>query len=138
MVPIAAGDRARSGGAKLGAQSRSSRPRSAAPRAADGNRSAADFQLAGGPSVLFDAVYVAVSSDGAALLSKEAAAVAWVHDSFSHLKVLGATKAAQPLLSAAGVIADAGVLTDPKPKTYLDKVALGRIYDREPSVRTQF
>ena len=113
-------------------------PKVGGAKGSDGTLIRADFQLAGGPSVLFDAVYVALSADGAAMLSKEAAAVGWVHDSFAHLKVLGSTAAAQPLLTAAGVVADAGVLTDPKPKTYLDKVAHGRIYDREPSVRTQF
>ena len=113
-------------------------PKVGGAHGADGTLIRADFQLAGGPSVLFDAVYVALSSDGAAMLSKEAAAVAWVHDSFAHLKVLGATSDAQTLLTAAGVVVDAGVLTDAKPKTYLDKVAHGRIYDREPTLRTQF
>ncbi len=113
-------------------------PKVGGAKGADGTLIRADFQLAGGPSVLFDAVYVALSSAGATLLSTEAAAVTWVHDAFSHLKVLGTTAASQPLLTAAGVVEDAGVLTDAKPKTYLDKVAHGRIYDREPSVRTQF
>ncbi len=35
----------------------------------------ADFQLAGGPSVLFDAVVLALAADAAAMLAKEAAAV---------------------------------------------------------------
>ena len=106
--------------------------------ASDGSTLEADFQLAGGSSVLFDAVYVSLSSDGAALLSTEAAAVAWIHDAFSHLKVIGSTTEAQPLLDAGGVVSDEGVLLGPDPDTYLDKVAGGRIYDREPSVRTVF
>ncbi len=131
-------DALKAAAAKGGAEVKVVAPKVGGAHGADGTLIRADFQLAGGPSVLFDAVYVALSSDGAAMLSKEAAAVAWVHDSFAHLKVLGATSDAQPLLTAAGIVVDAGVLTDAKPKTYLDKVATGRIYDREPSVRTQF
>ena len=111
-------------------------PKIGGATAADGSVLEADFQLAGGSSVLFDAVYVALSEAGATLLSTEAAAVAWVHDAFAHLKVIGATTASQPLLTAAGVVADAGVLLDPAPDTYLTSVANGRIYDREPNVKT--
>jgi catalase len=96
----------------------------------------ADFQLAGGPSVLFDTVYVSLSKAGATLLSTEAAAVAWVHDAFAHLKVIGATASSAPLLDAAGVVADAGVVVSNKVDAYLSKAAQGRIWDREPSVRT--
>ena len=106
--------------------------------ASDGSILEADFQLAGGSSVLFDAVYVALSADGAALLSTEAAAVTWVHDAYSHLKVIGSTTDAQPLLDAGGVVSDGGVLLGIDPETYLNKVAAGRIYDRESSVRTLF
>ena len=55
----------------------------------DGSFAEADYQLAGGPSVLFDSVAVLVSAQGAAMLSDEAPAVAWVQDAFSHLKVIG-------------------------------------------------
>ncbi len=72
------------------------------------------------------------------MLSTEAAAVGWVHDAFAHLKVIGATAGSQALLDAAGVVADEGVLVDPKPAAYLDGVANGRIYEREPNVRTIF
>jgi catalase len=105
---------------------------------ADGSMLEADFQLAGGPSVLFDAVYVALSADGANLLSTEAAAVAWVHDAFAHLKVIGATSDAQALLDAAGVVPDAGVVVDGDAAGYISVASAGRIYDREPSVRTVF
>jgi catalase len=98
----------------------------------------ADFQLAGGPSVLFDAVYVAVSAEGAQMLSTEAAAVAWVHDAFAHLKVIGASAAAQVLLKAGGVVPDKGVLAGGETKAFLTAVAKGRIWDREPNVRTVY
>ncbi len=105
---------------------------------ADGQTLEADFQLAGGPSVLFDAVFVALSEDAGKLLSTEAAAVAWVHDAFAHLKVIGATAGAQMLLDAAGVVPDEGVLVGGDANAYLTAAAAGRIWDREPSVRTVF
>ncbi len=107
----------------------------------DGSKLAADHQLAGGPSVLFDTVVLAVSDAGVTALLGEAAAVAWVHDAFAHLKVIGHTAAAQPLLDAAGVEDDAGVIALAKAtdaSTYVDAAAAGRIWDREPKVRTVF
>jgi catalase len=97
-----------------------------------------DFQLAGGSSVLFDAVYVALSEEGAAALQKEAAAVAWVHDAFAHCKIIGATKAAQPLLHAAGVVPDDGVLIGTETEAFLTAAAKGRVWDREPKVKTTY
>ena len=105
---------------------------------AEGQTLEADFQLAGGPSVLFDAVFVALSAEGASLLSTEGAAVAWVHDAFQHLKVIGATGEAKALLDAAGVVPDAGVLVGGDAETFLTAAAAGRIWDREPNVRTVF
>ena len=98
----------------------------------------ADMQLAGGPSVLFDAVYIALSKAGAATLSKEAAAVGWVQNAFAHLKVIGASAGSEALLDKAGVIADAGVLVGAKSSAFLDTAAKGRIFDREPFVRAVY
>ena len=123
---------------KLGAHVKIVAPKIGGATAADGTTIEADFQLAGGPSVLFDSVYVALSAAGAQLLSTEAAAVAWVHDAYAHLKVIGASSAAQPLLTAAGVVADAGVLIGGDTTRYLTTAANGRIYDREPNVRTTY
>ena len=111
-------------------------PKIAGAKGADGKLIEADFQLAGGPSVLFDTVYVAVSEDGADLLANEAAAVSWVHDAFAHLKVIGATETAEALLEAAGVKPDAGVILGGKAAEYFKVAAQGRVFDREPSVRT--
>jgi catalase len=113
-------------------------PKVGGAEAAGGETIKADLQLAGGSSVLFDAVFVALSADGCYALMKEAAAIAWVHDAFAHCKVIGATSGAQPLLNKAGVIADAGVLVGAKPKVFLDTAASGRIWDREPKVRSIF
>jgi catalase len=103
---------------------------------ADGQLIEADFQLAGGSSVLFDAVFVALSKDGAGTLSHEAAAVAWIHDAFAHCKVIGATEAARPLLEAAGVTADEGVVIGADAEKFLTAAANGRTWSREPKVRT--
>ena len=121
---------------KAGGQVKIIAPKVGGAVGADGKLLEADFQLAGGPSVLFDAVYVALSESGAQLLSTEAAAVAWVHDAFAHLKVIGATAGAQALLNAAGVVADKGVLIGGASEAYITAASGGRIYDREPSVRT--
>jgi catalase len=98
----------------------------------------ADFQLAGGSSVLFDAVFVALSTDGSAQLSAEAAAVAWVHDAFAHCKVIGATNEAQALLDAAGVVSDIGVVVGSNANAFVAVAAKGRIWEREPKVRTVY
>jgi catalase len=108
--------------------------------AKDGSVIEADFQLAGGPSVLFDCVFLALSADGASTLSTQASAVAFVHDTFAHLKVIGATVESQPLLDKAGVVADGGVITNKKGAStdlFLNRAAMG-IWEREPSVRTVY
>ena len=103
---------------------------------ADGQLLPADLQLVGGSSVLFDTVFVALSAEGSEQLSTEAAAIGWVHDAFSHCKVIGATKEAQPLLDAAGVASDEGVIVGTNSNTFLTAAAKGRIWEREPKVRT--
>eukprot|EP01035_Chromulina_nebulosa_P037704 gene37704-50902_t len=99
----------------------------------DGSVQKADGQLAGTPSQLFDAVAVVLSDDGCAALLKEAAAVEWVMNAFGHLKAIGASDAARPLLDKAGVTSDEGV-------TGLDDgfvtAAAKRFYAREPALRT--
>jgi catalase len=110
-------------------------PKVGGAMAADGTMIEADFQLAGGSSVLFDAVFVAVSEDGTEMLLKESAAVAWLHDAYSHCKVIGATDGAQLLLDAAGVTADAGILVGAGADEFFETAAKGRIWDREPKVR---
>ena len=105
----------------------------------DGSRLKADRQLAGGPSVLFDAVAIVTSEDGAAALLGESAAVAWVHDAFAHLKVIGASDAATRLLDAAGVEPDEGiVMLDTDAGAFVETAAGGRIWSREPKVRTVY
>lgn len=113
-------------------------PKRGGAAGADGKVIEADFQLAGGSSVLFDAVFLALDRKGAQTLLKEAAAVAWVHDAFAHCKVIGATQGAQPLLDAAGVAADAGILVGTEVQTFLTTAAQGRVWEREPKVRAVY
>lgn len=107
-------------------------PKVGGAKLSDGTQQKADGQLAGMPSQLFDAVAVLLSKDGVAMLVKEAAAVEWVMNAFGHLKAIGASDAAQPLLDKAGVEPDDGV-------TGLDDgfiaAAKRRFYDREPALR---
>jgi len=131
----------RKAAAKQGCNVKVIAPKIGGAKAKDGTVIPADFQLAGGPSVLFDCIFLALSGEGAETLSNEAAAVAFVHDGFAHLKVIGATTEAQPLLDKADVVADEGVLMVNRGGTtssFLERAALGRIWKREPSVRTVF
>ena len=91
----------------------------------------ADGQLAGSPSVLFDAVALILTADAASALAKDAAAVAFVMDAFGHLKAIGHDGGAKPLLDRAGITPEDGVcsLDD------LPKAGTKRYWDREPSVR---
>jgi catalase len=102
----------------------------------DGKIIEADMQLAGGPSVLFDAVFMALSAEGAGMLKQEAAAVAWVHDAYAHCKVIGATQDAQALLEMAGVKPDEGVLVGASDEIFIEAASKGRTWSREPKVRT--
>lgn len=101
----------------------------------DGKTLVADGQLAGSPSVLFDAVAIILSENGCAQILKEGAAVDFAKDAFGHLKAIGHTPEAQPLLDKAGVEPDAGVIDLSKaPKSFLAP-ARTRQWDREPKVR---
>lgn len=100
-----------------------------------GKTLAADGQLAGSPSVLFDAVAIVLSEDGCAQMLKEGAAVDFAKDAFGHLKAIGHTPEAQPLLDKAGVEPDTGVIDLSKDAKGLLAPARTRQWDREPKVR---
>ena len=101
----------------------------------DGKTLAADGQLAGSPSVLFDAVAIVLSEDGCAQMLKEGAAADFAKDAFGHLKAIGHTPEAQPLLDKAGVEPDAGVIDLSKNAKSFLAPARTRQWDREPKVR---
>jgi catalase len=102
---------------------------------ADGSLLKADGQLAGTPSVLFDAVAVILSGEGAKALAMESAAIDFVRDAFGHLKAIGADKGGRALLKTAGVGQDAGVV-DAKDNDAFIAAAKTRQWDREESIRT--
>jgi len=93
----------------------------------------ADGQLAGTPSALLDAIALVLTPSAAAKLAEEACAVDFVRDAFGHLKAIGCTQDAAPLLQKAGIERDAGV-TD-LGKAFV-KAAVTRFFDREPKVRS--
>ncbi|PWK88696.1 catalase [Fulvimonas soli] len=110
-------------------------PRVGGAKLGDGRKLAADGQLAGTPSVVFDAVAVVLSAAAGKALAKEAAAVDWVRDAYGHLKAIAFDEGAQPLLQAGGVAKDAGVVKAADARAFL-KAAATRQWDREPRLRT--
>ncbi|WP_428334147.1 catalase [Novosphingobium sp.] len=72
----------------------------------DGTLVTAQQTIDGGPSVLYDAVALVVSDEAAALLSKDAAAKAFVSDAFAHCKYIGYNASAKPILVKAGIADD--------------------------------
>ena len=107
-------------------------PKVGAVKLKDGSEIKADGQLAGTPSIVFDAVALVLSSEGTKSLLKEAAAVQFVMDAFGHLKAIGHTREAQPLLDKAGVEPDAGVVSL---QEGFVQAATQRFFEREPKVR---
>jgi catalase len=111
-------------------------PKIGGVKLADGSTLKADGQLAGSPSVLFDAVALVLSETGCAQLLKEGAAIDFVKDAFGHLKAIGFTPEAQPLLEKAGVEPDDGVVDIAKSAKAFLTPAATRQWAREPGVRT--
>jgi len=110
-------------------------PKVGGAKLADGSMLAVDGQLAGTPSVLFDAIAVILSDEGAKALSKESAAIDFVRDAFGHLKAIAANKGGQMLLKTANIGQDAGVV-DTSDKDAFITAAKTRQWDREKLVRT--
>ena len=110
-------------------------PKRGGAKLGDGKRLPADGQLAGTPSVLFDAVAIVLSDAGGKALAKEAAAVDFVRDAFGHLKAIAADAGAQALLKAGNVARDKGVVDAADTKAFI-AAAKTRQWDREPKVRT--
>ena len=110
-------------------------PKVGGAKLSDGKKMPADGQLAGTPSVVFDAIAVVLSEEGGKLLSKEAAAVDFVRDAFGHLKAIAADAGAMAVLKAGNVGKDKGVVDASDTKGFI-AAAKTRQWDREPKVRT--
>lgn len=94
----------------------------------DNKRLKAEGQLAGTPSVLFDAIALVLNLKAAENLSKDNSAIDFVRDAFRHLKAIRMDDNALPLIKKANITKDAGI-------TEIDaefiKAAARRFFDRE-------
>ena len=91
----------------------------------------ADGQLAGSPSVLFDAVASILTEEQATVLSAQGAAVQWFMDAYGHCKTIAHDEATLLLLDKAGVEKDGGVVAIDK----FESVGTRRHWAREAKVR---
>ena len=106
--------------------------------ASDGKTVAAKQKINGGPSVLYDAIAVIPSTEGAALLAREATARDFVSDAFAHAKFIAYCETAKPLLQKAGVTeTDGGCVGLKRPedaKTFFKACRKLRFWEREAKV----
>ena len=101
----------------------------------NGETIAADGQLAGSPSVLFDAIVSIIMPEQAKKLAKMSEAIAWFKDAHAHLKAIaycGATD--EFILIPQHIDKDASVVALKEIDTFIEK-AKSREWNREPNVR---
>lgn len=115
-------------------------PKVGVVEASDGSEVAAKHMIDGGPSVLFDAVALIMSKEGAERLTGEAAARDFVADAFSHCKFIGFTSGAIPLLVKAGIDpeADEGLVDLENAKAvagFIEACRKLRLWSREMAVK---
>ncbi|MEA2373353.1 MAG: catalase [Solirubrobacteraceae bacterium] len=104
----------------------------------DGARIPADQKIGGGPSILYDAVVVLTSADGAPKLAAEPAARDFVTDAYAHCKFVGYTADAAELFDATGLtkMMDDGFIDLATPDAaagFLEKCAKLRVWGRQKS-----
>ncbi|MHA6642142.1 catalase [Mesorhizobium sp. A623] len=115
-------------------------PKIGGAKLSDGSHVDADQMIAGGPSVLYDAVAVLPSEKAMADLVKESTARDFVADAFAHCKFIGYVNAAMPLFEKAGIAGslDEGVIALKGPKDaagFLQRLGALRLWEREPKVK---
>jgi catalase len=120
---------------KAGASVKMVGPKIGGAKLSDGSIQAINGQLAGTPSVLFDAVAIILSGEGAKMLSAESAAIDFVHDAFGHLKAMAVDSGGEALLTKANINADKGVVNVSDVETFI-ALAKTRQFEREKSIRT--
>ena len=108
-------------------------------KASDGKHVDGDQNIDGAPSVLYDAIVILASRDGAAALTVRPAARDFVTDAFAHCKLVGYTPAAVLLFDAFGLTAqlDAGFIELASPEDvggFLARCAELRFWDREAAL----
>jgi catalase len=107
--------------------------------ASDGTVLMPKQKINGGPSVLFDAVAIVLSDEGATLLSQEATAKDFVSDAFAHAKFIAYTPQSLPLLEKAGVSLDDGCIVlnnAADAQRFIQKCEEVRFWEREAKVQT--
>lgn len=109
-------------------------PRVGGATLADGSKLPADGQLAGTPSVMFDAVAVVLSEDGAARLAQESTALDFVSFAYAHLKAIAVDEGGDVLLTQANLKPDGGVVPASDMARFI-AAAKTRQWEREPQVR---
>jgi catalase len=114
-------------------------PRIAGFTGGDGIVQPVDHRIDGGPSVVFDAVALLVSEEGAEQLAAHAPALDFVRDAHAHCKFVGHGPGAARLLERAAVEPDDGYVPlarsgDVAP--FLERCSELRFWPREPSVFT--
>ena len=107
--------------------------------ASDGAWIVAKQKIDGGPSVLYDAVALMVSPEGAQLLNNEATARDFIADAFAHCKFIAYVDAATPLMAKAGVTEmDAGFIALTKAadaKAFVKACRPLRFWEREANTK---
>ncbi len=120
---------------KAGASVKIVGPKIGGAKLSDGSTQAIDGQLAGTPSVLFDAVAIILSGEGAKTLSTESAAIDFARDAFGHLKAIAVDSGGEAILTKANINADKGIVNISEVETFIS-LAKTRQFDREKSIRT--
>jgi len=127
-------DEVRKAAVEAGARVKIVAPRVGGTKLADGSLLEADGQLAGTPSVLFDAIAVILSDESAKLLAGESAAIDFMHDAYAHLKAIAVDKGGRHLLLRANIERDKGIVEVGDLAGFISE-AKTRQWDREASVR---
>lgn len=100
----------------------------------DGEKMCADGQLAGTPSVFFDAVAVLLSEEGVLSLISESAAIDFVRDAYAHLKAIAVDAGGHALLQKAHILNDPGIVEASNIDAFVAAASV-RQWAREASLR---
>lgn len=114
-------------------------PKIAGVKLSDGQLHPVDEKIGGGPSVVFDAVAVIPSKEGAELLKKDGSSKDFVADAFAHCKFIAYHDDAMPLFKAVGIDGDldGGCIKLAKAedaKSFIKACGKLRFWEREPNV----
>ncbi|MES2368738.1 MAG: catalase [Pseudomonadota bacterium] len=89
--------------------------------------------VAAAPSVLFDTVVLAISGPVVDAMKQKAAVMNFILDAYAHLKIIGYTPDAMPLLDRAEAAIDDGIVeidTRGGVTSYIDAAKYGRVWSR--------